>query len=430
MSVSVPREVEYSNRPNSLPPNTQNIDVVVAPNNGSSFANDGDIIQFQLPARGFLVPSTLYLRYKCAVVSANNKQEMIGTPAYTPFSRLQTSFGAQVVESIEGYNQVANILVNTKMDFGEKLGLAYSLGLVDYSTAPATDTLNGRLLSAVGGETWDMACPLGCILSNADHLVPLGSMPSVQIQLTKDAMVNMFDQTGASPTTDLTSITLSNLELCFQCVEFGAEIDPMILSQTDGEGNILIKSQSYTQSSQNCPAITGQTELIYNQRLSSIKSVVANINGAGATQNDWADSVEITGNGGDYQFLIASVPYPIRPMSVSQNKGGVYQELANCWSMAHDLYSSHLAIIPSEFNVDDADTTAYNKPGKFYVAQNTERLSSSAMLTGISSQLSPISFRINMGGVAPDSDHNVALIVNYDSIMVINPLTRQVQVRT
>lgn len=430
MSVSVPREVEYSNRPNSLPPNTQNIDVVVAPSNGSSFANDGDIIQFQLPARGFLVPSTLYLRYKCAVVSANNKQEMLGTPAYTPFSRLQTSFGAQVVESIEGYNQVANVLVNTKMDFGEKLGLAYSLGLVDYATTPTTDTLNGRLLAGVTGETWDMAMPLGCILSNADHLVPLGSMPSVQIQLTKDAMVNMFQKTGATPTTDLTSVTLSNLELCFSSVEFGAEIDPMILSQTDGEGNILIKSQSYTQSSQNCPAITGQTELIYNQRLSSIKSVVANINGAGTTQNDWADSVELTSNLGDYQFIIASVPHPIRPMSVVQNKGGVYQELANCWSMAHDLYSSHLAIVPSEFNVDEGDTTLFNKPGKFYVATNCERLSSSAMLTGISSQLSPISFRINMGGTAPALAHNVSLIVNYDSIMVINPLTRQVQVRT
>lgn len=429
MSVSVPREVEYSNRPNALPPNTQNIDVVVAPNNGSEFANDGDIIQFQLPARGFLVPSTLYLRYKCAVVSANNKQEVIGTPAYTPFSRLQTSFGAQVVESIEQYNQVANILVNTKMDFGEKLGLAYSLGLVDYTTAPTPSNLNGRLLSAVGGETWDMAMPLGCILSNADHLVPLGAMPSVQIQLTKDALVNMFDSTGATPTTDLTSMTLSNLELCFQCVEFGADIDPMILSQTDGEGNILIKSQSYTQSSQNCPAISGQTELIYNQRLSSIKSVVANINGS-TGQNDWADSVDITSGNGDYQFLIASKPYPVRPMSVSQNKGGVYQELANCWSMAHDLYSSHLAIVPSEFDVDEADATTYATPAKFYVAQNCERLSSSAMLTGVSSQLSPISFRINMGGTAPASAHNVALIVNYDSIIVVNPLTRQVQVRT
>ena len=429
MSVSVPKEVEYSNRPNSLPPNTQNIDVVVAPNNGSEFANDGDIIQFQIPSRGFLVPSTLYLRYKCAVVSSTNKQQMLGTPAYTPFSRLQTSFGAQVVESIEQYNQVANVLVNTKMDFGEKLGLAYSLGLVDYTTQPTTDNLNGRLLASTTGETWDMACPLGCILSNADHLVPLGSMPSVQIQLTKDAMVNMFDSTGATPTTDLTSVTLSNLELCFQCVEFGADIDPMILSQTDGEGNILIKSQSYTQSAQNCPAISGQTELIYNQRLSSIKSVVANINGAGTTQNDWADSVDITSNLGDYQFLIASKPYPVRPLSVAQNKGGCYQELAGTWSMAHDLYSSHLAIIPSEYSVDENDATDYKEPGKFYVGQNTERLSSSAMLTGISSQLSPISFRINMGGTAPGSAHNVALIVNYDAIMVINPLTRQVQVR-
>jgi len=427
MSLSVPREVDYSNRPTALPPNTINTDVVVAPSNGSSFSNDGDIIQFQLPARGFLVPSTMYLRYKCAVASATDQATMRGTPFYTPFIRSQVSVGASVVESIEGYNQLANILVNTKMDIAEKTGLAYPLGVLDYTTAPTSANINGRLLSANTGETWDMAGALGNILSNADHLVPLGAMPSVQIQLTMDALANMFSATGGGGTR--TSITLSNLELCFQSVEFGAEIDPMILSMTDEEGNILIKSQSYSSSSQLCPKQSGQTELVYNQRLSSIKSLIANIDGAGNNVNGWADSVDMTSNLGDYQFLVASKPYPVRPMSVLQNKGGVYQELADCWSMAHSLYSSKLAITPKEFSYTDNDATTYDSPAKFYVAQNVEKLSSSAMLTGISSQLSPISLRINFGGTTPNDDHTIALICCYDSILVINPLARQVQVR-
>lgn len=427
MSLSVPREVDYSNRPTALPPNTINTDVVVAPSNGSSFSNDGDIIQFQLPARGFLVPSTMYLRYKCAVVSTNEKPLMRGTPFYTPFVRSQVSVGASVVESIEGYNQLANILVNTKMDIAEKTGLAYPLGLLDYSTAPTSANINGRELAETTGETWDMAGALGNILSNADHLVPLGAMPSVQVQLTMDAVANMFSATNTA--TNISSITLSNLELCFQSVEFGAEIDPMILSMTDEEGNILIKSQSYSSSAQQVPVQSGQTELVYNQRLSSIKSVIANLNGAGLNVNDWADSVDITQGFGDYQYLIASKPYPVRPMSVLQNKGGVYQELADCWSMAHSLYSSKLAIIPSEFSVEDNQATTYDAPAKFYVAQNVEKLSSSAMLTGVSSQLSPISLRINFGGNAPTDAHSVALICCYDAIMVINPLARQVQVR-
>ena len=427
MSMSVPREVDYSSRPTALPPNTINTDIVIAPSNGSSFSSDGDIIQFQLPSRGFLVPSTMYLRYKCAVATTTEKAEMRGTPFYTPFVRSQVSVGASVVESIEGYNQLANILVNTKMDIAEKTGLAFPLGVLDYSTTPTSSNINGRLLKETTGETWDMAGALGNILSNADHLVPLGAMPSVQVQLTMDAVVNMFNATDT--TTNLTSLTLSNLELCFQSVEFGAEIDPMILSMTDEEGNILIKSQSYTSSSQVCPVQTGQTELTFNQRLSSIKSIIANFNGAGSQENDWADSVDITSNLGDYQFLIANRPYPVRPMSVLQNKGGVYQELANCWSMAHSLYSSKLAIIPSEFEGVDATGTTYDAPSKFYVAQNTEKLSSSAMLTGVSSQLSPISLRINFGGTAPANAHAVALICCYDSIMVINPLARQVVIR-
>lgn len=429
--MSVPREVDYSSRPTALPPNTINTDIVIAPSNGSSFSNDGDIIQFQLPARGFLVPSTMYLRYKCAVVATTEAPTMRGTPFYTPFVRSQVSVGASVVESIEGYNQLANILVNTKMDVAEKTGLAFPLGVLDYTTAPTSSNLNGRLLASgvanVFGETWDMAGALGNILSNADHLVPLGAMPSVQIQLTMDALTNMFSATATA--TNLTSISLSNLELCFQSVEFGAEIDPMILSMTDEEGNILIKSQSYSSSSQVCPVQSGQTELVFNQRLSSIKSIIANLNGAGLNVNDWADSVDITSDRGDYQFLIANRPYPVRPMSVLQNKGGVYQELANCWSMAHSLYSSKLAITPAEFQASDNVATTYAVCGKFYVAQNTEKLSSSAMLTGVSSQLSPISLRINFGGTAPTDAHAIALICCYDSIMVINPLARQVVIR-
>ena len=425
--MSVPREVDYSSRPTALPPNTVNTDVVVAPSNGSTFSNDGDIIQFQLPSRGFLIPSTMYLRYKCAVTGTTAKLTMRGTPFYTPFVRSQVSVGASVVESIEGYNQLANILVNTKMDVAEKTGLAYPLGLLDKSTVPTTANINGRELAAITGETWDMAGALGNILSNADHLVPLGAMPSVQIQLTMDARVSMFSATNANAV--LSGVELSNLELCFQSVEFGAEIDPMILSMTDEEGNILIKSQSFSSSSQRVAAQAGQTELVYNQRLSSIKSLIANLNGAGDQKNDWADSVDITNNLGDYQFLVASRPYPVRPMSVLQNKGGVYQELANCWSMAHSLYSSKLAIVPKEFERTDGSTTTYAECGKFYIAQNTEKLSSSAMLTGISSQLSPVSLRINFGGTAPANDHTVALICCFDSIMVINPLARAVVVR-
>tara|TARA_B110000285_G_scaffold9347_1_gene9455 strand:- start:1455 stop:2729 length:1275 start_codon:yes stop_codon:yes gene_type:complete len=423
MSLSVPREVDYSQRPTALPPNTINTDVVVAPSNGSSFGNDGDIIQFTLPSRGFLIPSTMYLRYKCAVVGATAASKMRGTPFYTPFSRSQVSIGASVVESLEGYNQLANILVNTKMDFAEKSGLAFPLGLIDYTTTPTSANLNGRVMSTATGETFDMAGALGNILSNSDLLVPLGACPSVQIQLTMDALANMFTDANA------TGITLSNLELCFQSVEFGAEIDPMILSMTDGEGNILIKSQSFTSSSQVLPVQSGQTELVYNQRLSSIKSLIANFNGAGGCVNDWADSVDVTNGLGDYQFLIASRPYPVRPLSVLQNKGGVYQELADCWSMAHSLYSSKLAITPKEFNVQENGATTYDSPAKFYVAQNCEKLSSSAMLTGVSSQLSPISLRVNFGGTAAGNAHTTTLICCYDAIMVINPLARQVQVR-
>ena len=423
MASVLPREINFADKLAALPANTSCTSVVVAPSNGQSFASDGALIYFDLPARGFLVPSSIYLRYKCAVAASTTAPQMKGTPFATPFSRSEVLIGSQIVESIQQYGQLYNIMVNTKLNHAQKAGMAYGLGLLDTSTTITYDNLNGRKLSATTGETWFMGAPLGNILSNCDHLLPLGMMPSVRIQLTTDALSNMFT------TTSQTSLTLSNLELCFDIIDFGSDVENVVRSMADENGNIYVKSQSFVSATQTIASGTGGTiELVYNQRLSSIKTILANF--GGSSTNTIYDSKDVTKSGGDYQFIIAGSPYPQRPISTVNNKAGAFMELANAWGPSHDMFSNNFAITPVEFLYYSGSSTSSGSPGKFYVACNVEKLSTNnALLTGISSQLSPISLRINFGSQTTSEVHTATLICCYDAIFEININTRQASVK-
>ncbi len=423
--TAIPQQLNYaSGALNSLPEGTNSQTMVVVPSNGSSFDTDGAIITFDLPSRGYLQPSTMYLRYQCKVVSTTTAPKMKGTPAYTPFVNSTVLLGSQVVESIQNYNALNNVIFNTKLDVAGKQSYAYGLG---YSAATVV-ALNGRSLAAVTGETWSMSCPLNNVIANCDHLVPLKHMPLVRIQLTMDALANMFT------TTSQTGITLENLELVYDVVEFGGDTEAVVASLADENGNIMIKSQSYSTSSQTLPTSVGGTqELVFNNRLSSIKSLFTILGGAGSSlvNGSYFDSVDITNDLGSYQFYIAGVPYPARPLSALRNKAGIFQELTDCWSgNSNDMYGARMSILKSEFEKIGTSTSTYNAPAKFFVGINTERLpESSTLLTGVSSQLTPIHLRVEFGSHTTSNAHLITLITLHDVILNCNILTKQASVK-
>ena len=441
--TALPKELNYAaGALASLPGGTNSIDMVVSPANGAVFDTDGATIAFDLPSRGYLQPGSMYLRYKCEVTSATSKPLMRGVPAYTPFVRSEVIIGSQIVESIQNYNALVNILYNTKCDIATKASLAYSLGLLNYTTAPTFEQLDGRELKENTGETWDMAAPLGNLLTNCEHLVPLKHMPGVRIQLTMDALANMFSPAASSPSV-VSTISLTNLELCFTVTEFDAATDGVVASMADASGNIMIKSQSYSTSSQTIPAgVSNTQELVFNTRLSSIKSVLCWAAGNGAPavsgsvqpqRNGIYDAIDITGGEGEYSWTIAGEQFPPRPLSVVRNKAGIYQELSDCWSgSAHDIYGAKMSIIPSEFQKSENSATgaAPGDVGRFLVGMNTERMTDNqALLTGVSSQLSPITFRVAIGATATKSSHLINLVTLHDAILNVNIMTRQTTVK-
>jgi len=437
MSVILPKEINYT-QPASLPEGTQCSSIVTTPSNGSSF-QQSSIVQFDLVSNGFLVPETMYLRYKMVVtggVAADATQFMRGTPCYTPISRLEVIAGSSVIESIQNYNQLSNMLVNCKMNYAQKVGLANAFGYTsnavgayafDLNTSPPNGSSMSTCTSAVL-VTQSFACPLGCILSNADNLVPLKYMPGCRIQLTLETVQNAF-LVSTTVANQIASYTLSNMELCYDVINFNPLVDQAISSRAGGM--ITIKSQSYISSGSSVPAATsGTIELVYNSRLASIKSLFLHLSGTVSTVslNTLFDSVDITSNNGDYSFTVAGVPYPPRALSTILNKAGISMELSNSFGPAHDLITSNFSITPVEFNYINTSTTTQTLMGKFYVGANVEKLSTnSALLTGISSQGSPISARISIG-TATTRGQVVQLICLYDALLQINMNDKTLQV--
>jgi hypothetical protein len=431
MSV-LPKEINYKSAI-SLPEGTQSNSIVSSPINGQTFG-PSSIIQLDLVQRGFLVPESVYIRYKLTTTlptGATPGTAIKATPVYTPFARLETIVGSQVVESIQNYHQLCNMLVNCKMNYAQKVGLANSFGYTSTAGATAyafdfsTNCPNGGSFAAsttVNGQGANLylAAPLGCILSNADHLVPLKFMPSCRIQLTTDTLANVYNGSGSTVASQISNYSISNFELCYDIIEFSPMVDQAISSM--GGGQITIRSQSFLSSGitigQN---VSGSTEYLFNQRLASIKSLFCHLSGTEATKlNGFFDSVDITTGTGDYQWFVSGIPYPPRPLSTVLNKGGISMELSNAFGPAHDLLTSNFAINPTEFNYTIASATTVNQMGKFYLGTNVEKLSTNgALLTGISSQGSPISFRVSTG-TALSQAAVIQLICLYDALLQID----------
>jgi len=426
MSV-LPKEIAYSAKPTSLPKGTSCISAVVAPSNGNQFFESGQVI-FDLPSRGYLVPESMYIRYRYNITSVASASVVIrGTPVYQPFQRLETIIGSQTCESITNYNQLSHMLVNCRMNVAQKVGYSSALGVGTSASTFSFDNCNGRTIPDSATTAFSVSAPLGSLLSNCDHLYPLKYSPSVRIQLTLDSIANIFTATTL-PTT--ANFSLTNVELCFDMIEFSAEVDNAVASMVDDRGKIMVKSQSYLSSGQTANAgAQGSLEYIYNLRLASIKSLFLYPSGSHANSvNKFIDALDITSGAGAYQFFVASLPYPPRPLSTTLAKNAILTELSSAFGPAHDILTTNFAITPVNFAYTNTATTTNIAPGMFFVGVNTERLSSnSVMLSGISSQNSPISLRVDITNATTNAQ-TLQVIALFDAIIEIDVANKQVAV--
>ena len=431
-SMTLPKEINYA-PVSALPEGTSSTSIVSTPSNGNTF-QPSSIIQVDLQQRGYLVPESCYIRFRVSYQGQTANSTLItgaavrGTPVYSFINRLETIAGSQNIESITNYGQLANMLVNSKLAYSQKVGLSYPFGYnlqsgVATGFDNAVSAPNGGYITGAVGAFYSYAAPLGCILSNADRLVPLKFLPSIRLQFTLDSLSNIVKADSVTAANSPTAFTISNFEFCYDLIEFSPLVDQAISAR--GNGMLTIKSQSFLSSGTTVGAGTnGSIELVFNQRLASIKSVFLLCAGTEATKLNLSfDSVDMTSSNGSYQFVIAGTQYPTRELNTLTSKAGIFMELSQAISPAGDMLQSQFSINQLEFNRINADTTTVNQPGKFIIGVNTERMMTSALLTGVSSQGSPISVRISMS-TAMTNAQVAQLICQYDALLQIDMSAR------
>lgn len=425
MALVLPSSIDYKGDAlPALPDTAQQIPVSASPVNGSSFQS-GQPIYFDLLNRGFLVPDSMYLSYSYSAVNASTACYWKGTPVYSAFNRLDVQVGSQTVDTIQNYGLVMHLLVNTQYDVAQKYGLQACFGFDPSanttSYVPSLEELDGKYIPASATTTGSVSAPLLSLLSNSEKLIPLFAMPQIRIALTMDSVANQF--TGTSMSNASSSFTISNVELRYKVVDMGGAIENIVLQMGP---KLYIKSQSFSCSSQTITNASNYNELVFNQRYASVKSLFAVNGGANNGVNGMYDSVDLTKNLGDYSFMIGGVLYPQKPIATNTAKTQALMELKSAVGSIFDK-SNNMSINKAEFSYIAGDTTTATCCAKFFVGTSTEKLNSNNLLTGISTQNSPISYRLNLGSANVSS--TISLIVNYDALIEVDTLTRQASVK-
>jgi len=226
------------------------------------------------------------------------------------------------------------------------------------------------------------------------------------------------------------AFSITNFELCYTMTDMGSGVEAMVM----GMGRTLsLKSHGISNTAVSVAAgSSGSLSFVFNQRFASIRSafVLPNI----TTQSKWAEICDLTSGSGDYQLLVGNQAFPQAPLSSANNRSGILQETRRAFG---NLYSNtnSLSIDTTEFarNNNSAANTKYYESGKFIVGVNLDKIQSGdhVMMSGTSTYNTPISVNVNVatvGGTAVIS--NLNLILDYDAILVLDPMARQLSVRS
>lgn len=434
--ASLPSAVDFSSRLPYLPENVSTSLLSVQPTNGQTFGA-GNVIQWDLPSRAglYLDMKTAFFRVKFSYTSGATAPIMRCIPAYAFIQKMDEYVGSTNISSVYNYHQCATLWTNTRMSVADKFGSSAALGFTGQTTPSlvqldsVTLTANKTALSGVN----TFAAPLVCsALSSADHYIPTGLMPPIRIQFTL-APLSDICTTGA---TDMTNYQVSFAELCVSAIDLGPSVDAMVASM--GSPKLYIKSTAWANSGsqQLSSTATGSQSLVFNHRYQSITNAYLLFSGATSTVdiNAWGDSRDITQSNGSYQLQVGQQQFPLLPIDTANNKASVIQYLRECTGSLQDFRNS-MAIGNVEFSyIGDATATTAVEPAKFIVGFPLEKIqgfnpySAGSLMSGVNASSTPILANVRIGTAVSTQAYNPYLVVEYTTVMEIDPLTRQVQV--
>ena len=432
--VRLPKELQY-NKYYKLPKSVQCISLATNALNNS--VGPGEKLEFDFVSRGKMVPNTLWLEYELVPTGQTAAGGLIrGIPFYAPFSQSRILIGSQGFDDQQSYNAVCSALVDFKMTNSQKYSHARNLGI-----SLTNEILYGGMTSTTG-VSLDLAGPLPNMLSNASNMVCLAWMPQVRLQLTLAQPSDIFQTLAAN--TLPTNYVCRNAVIHYDIIEFGDDYDREILSSMlDENGMLNIKTMSYATSAQTISVgSSGNLEYVFNTRFGSIKSLFAFFP-PGGNLSAWQQFESFdpttpvaTGLGsGEISISVAGRKVNERSLSTAVNRNAGIPELILALNGSQHILSASFHVNYEGWGLGNGSTTtnatAPNYPvqyGSFVYGVNCERLSSNdVLLSGISTESSPISVNLNFSS-ATTVTQSVRLTIMYDAIIQINPSTKSCQV--
>jgi hypothetical protein len=426
----LPSSINYAEQLPSLMAGVQNLTQVLNPVNGSSFTTDGAQIIIDFPSRGFIDPRSIYFSYNMSIVQGATAPSVVRCPLYAPFVRLDLYINNSLIESINDYNLLACLWTELYLGPNEKAGLQNGFG---YSNADGAITkYDARLLTTGVTNSYKVSGPLVCsMLSSMDKFLPAFACGQVRLVFTLDTLNNYTSFTATRPT----SFTLSNFQVTYDLIDFGAEVEQSVLSLPQ----VVIKSSGYVNQSVTVPVGTnGNNSFVFNTRLASIRNAIVSSSSAASANlvNGKFDSVLISGSPSSYALNIGGQVYPQAGPLSTVNESAILMELRKATGSLYD-FSKASSINNIEFAYNEIGTNATNaatattpqEPAKTYIGFDLNKINSAsnAMLNGTSSQNSPIVLQVNFGA-ATTLAKSFNLTAQYDAILTIDTRSRQISV--
>jgi hypothetical protein len=432
MEVSLPATLDFSKKLPELPDGTTSTLMSVQSTNGISFS-PSQVIQFDLPSRKglFIDGKSVFIRYKVSYTSGATAGIVRRKPVYTNFARLDEFIGSTPVNSIYQYNQVANMIVDTNFNCADVYGQQFSWGLAQ--TVSLAD-LDGATLTASTVNDFFLAAPLvGSFLQGADKLIPTGLMAPIRLQLTVDTIANI-----AVAAANITAITISQPELCFNAIDMGAAVEDAIAMSSP---SLILKTQGWANATQGVASGTsGFNTLSFNHRYESIENLyfLSSSSAVAKALNLWGDSFNplgSSGTNGSIQFQIGQSVYPQLPINnATGGVASVQQYLRECVGMIADNRNT-MSIFNTNFNqyAGDATASTADTPAKFIVGVPLSRVNAPSpyqqvsLMSGVSAASMPINVLLN-AGTTFNSNMSFALVAQYTALINIDPMSKQVSV--
>lgn len=430
-TANLPSTADYARPIPYLPDGVRSQLMIVQAENGTGSFTPGQVINFQLPSRSglFIDPRTIFFRYKISYTSGATNGVVRRYPAYTAFQKFDEFIGSTPVSSVYNYHQVASHWVATNMTVADLYGLQYAFGTGSAGAVPTLAEFDSYSLpTASASNDLFLSAPLVCsAIASCDKLLPTGLMAPIRFSFT---VASIADQ--AVVTANISAITITNMEICFQGIDMGSALEGAIASSVP---RLLLKMSAWANQSTNVSSgATGFNTLIFNHRYKSIENAYLHMssNDATVSVNAWGDSHDLTGtNGGTYQLQVGQNLYPNQPINtvIGGGKASVMQYLRECVGSLVD-FSNSMSINRAEFSRLSSTASTATEPAKFIVGFPLSKIQPgqyqvSTLMSGIDASDAPISVFINIG-TATTTVFSCALIVNYTEVVEIDMMTRNV----